>query len=68
MAGLLNWPQATFACKIESDGTQFKVLREIDTGVQELSFVKPGIISCDLRLNTPRFATLPNIMKAKKNN
>ena len=66
MAGLLDWPQVTFASKIEQVDGRLQVTREIDGGLQTLAFNTPGLVTCDLRLNTPRFATLPNIMKAKK--
>jgi len=66
LAGLLGWPQATFASEIKVNGKFFEVTREIDGGLQTIKFEAPGVITCDLRLNTPRFATLPNIMKAKK--
>lgn len=68
LAGMLNWPQCTFASEIKMDETNKKceVLREIDGGGQRVSMVLPGIITTDLRLNEPRFATLPNIMKARK--
>lgn len=65
LAGLLNWPQATFASKLESDGDGFKVTREVDGGLEVVRVKKPAIITTDLRLNTPRYASLPNIMKAK---
>ena len=68
LAGLLDWPQATFASvvKVSDDKSSITVTREIDGGSETLSFPLPGIISTDLRLNEPRFATLPNIIKAKK--
>lgn len=68
LAGLLDWPQATFANEIEIDTASktAKVTREIDGGVQVISCALPLVISADLRLNVPRYATLPNIMKAKK--
>lgn len=65
LAALLDWPQATFASKISIDQNQATVEREIDGGLQTLQFTLPGVITTDLRLNTPRFAKLPNIMKAK---
>jgi electron transfer flavoprotein beta subunit len=68
LAGLLDWPQATFASKVEVKQGQVEVTREVDTGLQTISFAAPGIISCDLRLNTPKIATIPNMMKAKKVN
>jgi len=67
VAGLLNWPQAMFASKVEADGgTHLKVTREIDGGLETIRVKLPAVISADLRLNEPRYATLPNIMKAKK--
>jgi electron transfer flavoprotein beta subunit len=57
---------ATFASKVEVIDERMKVTREIDGGLETISFPQPAIITCDLRLNTPRYATLPNIMKAKK--
>eukprot|EP00638_Chattonella_subsalsa_P005898 CAMPEP_0117756026 /NCGR_PEP_ID=MMETSP0947-20121206/13810_1 /TAXON_ID=44440 /ORGANISM="Chattonella subsalsa, Strain CCMP2191" /LENGTH=221 /DNA_ID=CAMNT_0005575489 /DNA_START=281 /DNA_END=946 /DNA_ORIENTATION=+ len=66
LAGLLNWPQATFAAKIDVDGSKLTVERETDIGTETISMDAPAVITCDLRLNEPRYATLPNIMKAKK--
>ncbi|KAJ3041135.1 hypothetical protein HDV00_009849 [Rhizophlyctis rosea] len=66
LAGLLNWPQATFASKIEVAGEKVTVTREIDGGLETVSAPLPAVITTDLRLNEPRYATLPNIMKAKK--
>jgi electron transfer flavoprotein beta subunit len=66
LAALLGWPQATFASKIELAGDSAQVTREIDGGLETLNIRLPAIISTDLRLNEPRYATLPNIMKAKK--
>lgn len=66
LAGLLNWPQATFASEIQIDGSALKVLRETDSGVETITMSSPTVITADLRLNEPRYATLPNIMKAKK--
>ncbi|KAI9321731.1 hypothetical protein BX666DRAFT_2023826 [Dichotomocladium elegans] len=66
LAGLLNWPQATFASKIEIEGQAVKVTREIDGGLEMVSTKMPAVITTDLRLNEPRYASLPNIMKAKK--
>ncbi len=66
LAALLDQPQATFASKIELDGSTAKVTREIDGGLQTLSVSLPAVITVDLRLNEPRYASLPNIMKAKK--
>ncbi|KAJ3327614.1 hypothetical protein HDU76_011431 [Blyttiomyces sp. JEL0837] len=68
LAGLLNWPQATFASKVElsADAKEVKVTREIDGGLETISAPVPAIVTADLRLNEPRYATLPNIMKAKK--
>lgn len=66
LSALLSWPQATFASEIELDGNTVKVTREIDGGLETLSLPVPAVITTDLRLNEPRYPTLPNIMKAKK--
>jgi len=66
LSALLDWPQATFASKIEVAGDTATVTREIDGGLQVLSASLPAVITADLRLNEPRYASLPNIMKAKK--
>ena len=66
VAALLNWPQATFASKIEIDDKIAKVGREVDGGIENIEVNLPAVISTDLRLNEPRYASLPNIMKAKK--
>ena len=66
LAALLDWPQATFASKVEVDASSAKVTREIDGGLETVEVKMPAMITTDLRLNTPRYATLPNIMKAKK--
>ena len=66
LAALLGWSQATFASKLEVDGSDFKVTREIDGGLQTIKLKGPAIVTTDLRLNEPRYASLPNIMKAKK--
>ncbi|CAG90312.1 DEHA2G06974p [Debaryomyces hansenii CBS767] len=66
LAGLLNWPQATNASKVEIDGDNITVTREIDGGSDTLRAKLPMIVTTDLRLNEPRYASLPNIMKAKK--
>ena len=66
LAALLDWPQATFASKVEMDGAKARVTREIDGGLETVEISTPAVITTDLRLNTPRYATLPNIMKAKK--
>lgn len=66
LAALLDWPQATFASEININGNNAQVTREIDGGLQTLEIALPAIITADLRLNEPRFASLPNIMKAKK--
>lgn len=65
-AALLDWPQATFASKVEKTADGLTVVREIDGGLETIKTKVPAVISADLRLNTPRYATLPNIMKAKK--
>jgi electron transfer flavoprotein beta subunit len=66
LAALLNWPQATFASKLEVSDDKASVTREIDGGLQTLEVALPAIVTADLRLNEPRYASLPNIMKAKK--
>ena len=66
LAALLDWPQATFASKVEIADGSAKVTREIDGGLETVEIKLPAVITADLRLNTPRYATLPNIMKAKK--
>ena len=66
LAGLLGWGQATFAYKVMLEDTKVHVTREIDGGLQTLELNLPAIITTDLRLNEPRYASLPNIMKAKK--
>ena len=66
LAALLGWPQATFASKIGISGESAEVTREVDGGLQTLSVTLPAIVTTDLRLNEPRYASLPNIMKAKK--
>jgi electron transfer flavoprotein beta subunit len=66
LAALLGWSQATFASKLEVDGSDFKVTREVDGGLQTIKLKGPAIVTTDLRLNEPRYASLPNIMKAKK--
>ena len=65
-AAILGWPQAAFASKIEKDNGSLKVVREIDGGLETVKIQLPAVVSADLRLNEPRYATLPNIMKAKK--
>ncbi len=65
-SALLNWPQATFASKIEIEEQNAIVTREIDEGLERIKVSIPFVASCDLRLNEPRYASLPNIMKAKK--
>ena len=66
LAALLNWPQATFASKIEVKDKSLEVSREVDEGLETIEVNIPAIVTCDLRLNEPRYASLPNIMKAKK--
>lgn len=66
LAGLLNWPQASFLSKMEIDGDAVTATREIDGGLETLALKLPMVATVDLRLNTPRYASLPNIMKAKK--
>ena len=66
LAALLNWPQATLASKIEIKDKSLEVTREVDEGLETIEVNVPAIVTCDLRLNEPRYASLPNIMKAKK--
>jgi electron transfer flavoprotein beta subunit len=66
LAALLGWPQGTFASKIAIEGESVSVTREIDGGLQTVKLAMPAVITTDLRLNEPRYASLPNIMKAKK--
>ncbi|RZS84261.1 electron transfer flavoprotein subunit beta/FixA family protein [Pigmentiphaga kullae] len=66
LAALLGWPQATFASKVEVADGKATVTREVDGGLETLSLTLPAVITTDLRLNEPRYVTLPNIMKAKK--
>jgi electron transfer flavoprotein beta subunit len=66
LAALLGWPQGTFASKIVIDGSDITVTREVDGGLQSVKLKGPAIVTTDLRLNEPRYASLPNIMKAKK--
>ncbi len=65
LAALLGWAQGTFASKVELDGDHVKVTREVDGGLETVRLVLPAIVTTDLRLNEPRYASLPNIMKAK---
>lgn len=66
LAALLGWGQATFASKLDVDGSDFTVTREVDGGLQTVKVKGPAVVTTDLRLNEPRYASLPNIMKAKK--
>ena len=66
LAALLGWPQGTFASKLALEGTDVSVTREVDGGLQTVKLAGPAIVTTDLRLNEPRYASLPNIMKAKK--
>jgi electron transfer flavoprotein beta subunit len=66
LAALLGWPQATFASKVKLSGERAQVTREVDGGLETISIKLPAIVTTDLRLNEPRYVTLPNIMKAKK--
>jgi len=66
LAAILNWPQGTFASKVNLKEKTVEIVREIDEGLETLEINLPAVITCDLRLNEPRFASLPNIMKAKK--
>jgi electron transfer flavoprotein beta subunit len=65
LAALLGWPQGTFASKVELAGDSVSVTREVDGGLETLKLATPAIVTTDLRLNEPRYASLPNIMKAK---
>lgn len=66
LAALMNWPQGTFASELKVDGKIAHVTREVDGGLEKIKVNLPAIVTTDLRLNTPRYATLPNIMKAKQ--
>ena len=66
LSSLLDWPQETFASKINVKDGKLEVVREIDEGLETIEITTPAIFTCDLRLNEPRYASLPNIMKAKK--
>ena len=66
LAALLGWPQATFASKLKISGDRAEVTREVDGGLETISVKLPAVMTTDLRLNEPRYVTLPNIMKAKK--
>jgi electron transfer flavoprotein beta subunit len=65
LAALLGWGQGTFASKVEVSGDQVSVTREVDGGLETVKLKLPAVVTTDLRLNEPRYATLPNIMKAK---
>lgn len=65
LAALLNWPQGTFASKVELSGDKVDVTREVDGGLETVKLNTPAVVTTDLRLNEPRYASLPNIMKAK---
>jgi electron transfer flavoprotein beta subunit len=66
LAALLGWPQATFASKIKMENDRIQVTREVDGGLETVALKLPALVTTDLRLNEPRYVTLPNIMKAKK--
>ena len=66
LAAMLNWPQGTFTSKINLKDKSMEIVREIDEGLETIEVNLPAIVTCDLRLNEPRYASLPNIMKAKK--
>ena len=66
LAALLGWAQGTFVSALDVAGTKAKIVREVDGGLEHLEIKIPAIVSVDLRLNEPRYASLPNIMKAKK--
>ncbi len=65
VASLLDWPQATFASKLDIEGETLNVVREVDGGLESIKVKLPAVITADLRLNEPRYATLPNIMVRK---
>eukprot|EP00057_Strongylocentrotus_purpuratus_P021961 XP_011676435.1 PREDICTED: electron transfer flavoprotein subunit beta isoform X2 [Strongylocentrotus purpuratus] len=65
-AALLDWPQATFASEVKVEDSKMEVTREVDGGLETIQVSLPAVLTADLRLNEPRYATLPNIMKAKK--
>ncbi|XP_063959916.1 electron transfer flavoprotein subunit beta-like [Lytechinus pictus] len=65
-AAILDWPQATFASEVKIEDNKMEVMREIDGGLETIQVSLPAVVTADLRLNEPRYATLPNIMKAKK--
>ncbi len=66
LAALLGWPQGTFASEVKKDGDRLHITREVDGGLQTVALEGPAVVTTDLRLNEPRYASLPNIMKAKK--
>ena len=66
LAALLGWPQATFASKLDLAGGRATVKREVDGGLETVEMALPAVVTVDLRMNEPRYATLPNIMKSKK--
>jgi electron transfer flavoprotein beta subunit len=66
LAAALDWPQATFASKVDIEGQDVTVIREVDGGLETVAFTLPGVVTSDLRLNEPRYASLPGIMKARK--
>ena len=66
LAAILGWPQGTFASKLEVKNKTLEVIREVDEGLETIEINLPAVVTCDLRLNEPRYASLPNIMKAKK--
>ncbi len=66
LAALADWPQATFASKLEVADSKATVTREVDGGLETVAITLPAVVTCDLRLNEPRYVTLPNLMKAKK--
>ena len=66
LAAILGWPQGTFASKLEIKNKALEVIREVDEGLETIEINLPAVVTCDLRLNEPRYASLPNIMKAKK--
>jgi electron transfer flavoprotein beta subunit len=66
LAGLLNWPQGTFISEVQVEGSMLHITREVDGGLEKIKASLPAVLTTDLRLNVPRYPTLPNIMKAKQ--
>ncbi|XP_076286630.1 electron transfer flavoprotein subunit beta-like [Lasioglossum baleicum] len=66
IGGILDWPTGTFCCKIENNNGELTVVREVDGGLETIQMKTPAVLSADLRLNEPRYVTMPNILKARK--